>query len=394
MDDGRGQDAKSRNPTTTGGAAPEQGDILPFIRRRDYVFVRELGQGACGRTVLLRDDLINEQFVCKKYSPYDENRRPDLYQNFVREVKMLHRLYHENVVRVFNYYLYPDRFSGYILMEFINGSDVEGYLATNPERVNEVFLQAVAGFGHLEANGILHRDIRPQNVLVGADDVVKIIDFGFGKAIEKPEDFEKSVSLNWWCDPPVDFSSDVYNFSTEVYFVGKLFERIIRDNGLGQFKYTAMLERMCQRDLADRVATFSEIQRHLESDRFFEIAFTEDETASYRWFADQLEACLSRIENNTKYQEDLGKAIAAVDDAYRGFMLEEFVPDSATVISCFVRGAYRYKKKGLQVAAVKAFLQIIKSASPEKRRIIIANLYTRLDAIERYCLLPDDEIPF
>lgn len=373
---------------------PDNGDIIQFIRQHDYVFVRELGQGACGRTVLLCDDLIDEHFVCKKYCPYDEDRRPELYLNFVRETKMLHRLYHENVVRVFNYYLYPDRLSGYILMEFVDGQDVDEFLAANPERVNEVFLQAIAGFSHLEVNGILHRDIRPQNLMVGGDGIIKIIDFGFGKAIEVPEDFDKSVSLNWWCEPPEDFTNDVYDFSTEVYFVGKLFERIIQENGLDQFKYTGMLGRMCQRSPADRVSSFLEVQRHLQSERFFEIAFTEIEVASYRCLADEIEAHVPKIENDTKYQEDFEKAITAIDNAYRDFMLEEFVPDSATVASCFIRGAYRYRKKGFPVAAVKEFLQMIKGTSPEKRRIIMSNLYTRLDAIDRYRLPPDDEIPF
>ena len=43
--------------------------LVTFLRRKDYVLVKELGQGACGRTVLLRDELLDQDFVCKKYSP-------------------------------------------------------------------------------------------------------------------------------------------------------------------------------------------------------------------------------------------------------------------------------------------------------------------------------------
>ena len=44
--------------------------IVEFLRKRDYVLVKELGEGACGKTVLLHDDVLDEDFVCKKYSPY------------------------------------------------------------------------------------------------------------------------------------------------------------------------------------------------------------------------------------------------------------------------------------------------------------------------------------
>ena len=63
--------------------------IVAFLRKRDYVFVKELGQGACGRTVLLRDDVIGRQFVCKKYSPQYEEYRQELFGNFLREIKLL-----------------------------------------------------------------------------------------------------------------------------------------------------------------------------------------------------------------------------------------------------------------------------------------------------------------
>jgi len=85
--------------------------IVTFLRKRDYRFVRELGQGACGKTVLLYDEQIDEHLVCKKYAPYSEDSRQELFSGFVREVKLLHKILHHNVVRVFNYYLYPVQIS-------------------------------------------------------------------------------------------------------------------------------------------------------------------------------------------------------------------------------------------------------------------------------------------
>ena len=105
------------------------GSPITFLRKRDYVFIRVLGQGACGQTVLLRDEVIGSDFVCKKYVPFDEAHRQELYKGFLREIKLLHEVYHTNVVRVFNYYLYPDQFTGYILMEYVEAQILKSIYA-------------------------------------------------------------------------------------------------------------------------------------------------------------------------------------------------------------------------------------------------------------------------
>ena len=372
-----------------------QDKIIEFIRKRDYKLVKELGQGACGKTVLLHDDMIDEYFVCKKYCPFSETHRQELYSNFVREIKLLHQVHHANVVRVFNYYLYPNQFTGYILMEFVDGSDIEDYTKNAPEKINEVFLQVVNGFRYLEANNILHRDIRTLNLLVTNTNTVKIIDLGFGKRIEKSEDFNKSISLNWWCEPPDEFADSQYNFSTEVYFIGKLFERIIHEIGIDHFEYKSLLNRMCIRNPASRISSFFDVEKEINNNRFFEIDFNEEELQDYRNFADQLSTHITKIENGTKYKDDFNRIQNQLEDAYRSFMLEETAPDSALISRCFLNGSYYYNKAGFPVWVVREFLRLFKSVSQEKKRIIMANLHTRLDAIHRYSPSPmDDDIPF
>lgn len=288
--------------------------------------MRELGQGACGKTLLLRDDVLNEEFVCKKYSPFSESHRQELFANFLREIKLLHAIYHTNVVRVFNYYLYPDQLTGYILMEYVNGVDIDEYLGTSPEQTNEVFLQTIEGFCYLERNNILHRDIRPQNLLVRDDGTVKIIDLGFGKRVQQPIDFDKSISLNWWCDPPAEFANSVYDFRTEVYFVGKLFEKLIQEHGIDHFKYKNVLGRMCHWNPESRVQSFFDVQKEIKSDLFFEIAFTDDELACYREFAACIARHITKIESGAKYINDLDRITAQLDAVYRSCMLEELAP--------------------------------------------------------------------
>lgn len=371
--------------------------IVEFVRKKDLVFVRDLGHGACGRTVLLHDQVIDEHFVCKKFSPIHEPLRQELFRNFIREIKLLHLLNHPNVVRVFNYYLYPDQVAGYILMELIKGTDIEEYLKAHPERTSQIFLQTIDGFAHLEKHEILHRDIRPQNILVSEDGVTKIIDFGFGKRIITGSDFDKSITLNWWCDLPMEFATQTYDYSTEVYFVGKLFEKIILEAGIEQFSYKALLSRMCMISPSQRISSFAAIKQDILAGQLDEIPFLEDELAAYRDFASDLSSAISKVEQGAKYFDDAADIERKLEAAYRTVMLEKNVPTNTIVIRCFVNGSYYYSNhEFIEVDNLRRFIQLLRSCSREKKDVIISNILTRLDSVSRYQEKTgfDDDIPF
>jgi eukaryotic-like serine/threonine-protein kinase len=171
-------------------------ETIQFLRQKDFRYIMDIGQGGTGKTILLKDETIDEVFVCKKYSPYYEEDSDKYYSNFLSEIKILHTLFHNNIVRVFNYYLYPDKKTGYILMDYIKGDTISNFIVANPDRINDIFSQIMSGFLYLEENEILHRDIRPENILVTESGIVKIIDFGFGKQIVFKEDYDKSISLS------------------------------------------------------------------------------------------------------------------------------------------------------------------------------------------------------
>jgi eukaryotic-like serine/threonine-protein kinase len=236
---------------------------IQFVRTKDFKLIKEIGQGGLGKTVLLRDEIINEDFICKKYSPIFSGIAETYFDNFVEEIKLLHLLNHRNIVRVFNYYLYPEQKTGYILMEYVKGKEIHDYVKNNPQNLNEIFTQTIEGFKYLEQINVLHRDIRPQNILVSDDGIVKIIDFGFGKKIEFNEHFDKSISLNWRFSPPSEFANKIYDFKTELYFVGKLFEELIMENQIENFAFPEVLNKMITINYNDRIDSFFEISRSL-----------------------------------------------------------------------------------------------------------------------------------
>jgi serine/threonine-protein kinase len=233
--------------------------------------------------------------------------------------------------------------------------------------------------------------------MVDGDGAVKIIDLGFGKQIRKTADFDKSISLNWWCDVPEEFNAAKYDFKTEVYFVGKLFDGLVQENDLQEFKYKEILGRMCQWRTAARLPSFIEVLKNLDNDRFYEIEFEHAELSAYRAFAEALGKHITKVAKDAKYIDDAERIKISLEAAYHGAMLEETVPDAVTITRAVLNGQYFYQKVGLPVKVVRNFLQLLKTVSIEKQRIILANLWTRLDAIDRYDPNKesfDDDIPF
>ena len=369
-------------------------DIIKFIKQKDYKFIKELGQGACGKTILIKDETIDDQFVCKKYLPFDEKYRESLYKRFLDEIKILYKLNHKNIVRIFNYYMYPDFYSGYILMEYIDGVTIDTYVKQHPEMINSIFEQTIEAFTYLEQNKILHRDIRFPNIMITNSGEVKVIDFGFSKIVQKQEDNEKSISLNWWCELPNDFAMGIYDFKTEIYFIGKLFEKLVTENQIDNFAYKEYINLMIKQNYYEREESFRIIQNAMRNKLFMEMKFSEQERGFYLLFATALSNSISTIAENCNYENDAEKTIMELEKTYRKNMLEHYVQKNNTVASCFLLGGYRYKiDKKFEVDVLKNFIDFLKSSSVDKRNIILANISSRLDSITRY-VIPDDDIPF
>jgi serine/threonine-protein kinase len=362
----------------------EKDDIISFVRQRDYLFEKYLGEGGFGKTALLTDPVINELFVCKKYEPQPYVDEVEYYENFKNEIKIMHKLFHKNIVRVFNYYLYPKKITGYILMDYIDGTDIEAYISENPEEINNIFSQAIDGFSYLESNNILHRDIRPKNLLVTNDNVLKIIDFGFGKRIINDDDFEKSISLNWLYEKPLDFENHIYDFRTEIYFIGKLFESLIVEYNITGFMYNDTLKKMIIKIHDNRIKSFIDIKELIISDSYaFDDYFTRDEKELFQNFMNQVINIYSSIDANCEYN-NIDQIATELEKIYKNNVLDYEVKNITDVSRAFTKGNYRYyKNKEVNVYLLKEFIQFIKRSGTEKKNIIMLNINNRLRTIKR-----------
>ena len=214
-------------------------------------------------------------FAFKKYAPKDLDYIDENYKRFVDEIKILFTISHPNIVRVYNYYLYPEYKLGYLQMEYIDGVSIADF---EPVRKDwpEIFTETISAFEYLESNNILHRDIRPANIMIDKQENVKVIDFGFGKKLVGEDKNGRSVLLNW---PVTQLPNEtdvegIYNHQSEIYFVGKLFSRIIGED-LPSFKFKYIIDKMIQLDPRERYSKFQDISVDI-SQGVLAIKFTEE----------------------------------------------------------------------------------------------------------------------
>jgi serine/threonine protein kinase len=144
-----------------------------------YELVRPLGHGAMATVDLARDVELERNVALKRLA---ENlaRDKDLRRRFVREARLAARLAHPNVVRVFD--VGEDEGRPFIAMEYVEGETLAEVVARRgPVPAAEVAtlgVQACAGLAAAHAAGLVHRDVKPQNLLLGTDGVLKLGDFG------------------------------------------------------------------------------------------------------------------------------------------------------------------------------------------------------------------------
>jgi serine/threonine protein kinase len=150
-----------------------------------YEIVRPLGHGAMAVVDLAHDVELDRPVALKRLA---ENlaRDEELRRRFLREGRLSARLSHPNVVRVFDVGEDGDR--PFIAMEYVEGETLAELIARRgslpPAEAAELGVQACAGLAAAHAAGLVHRDVKPQNLLLGRDGVLKLGDFGIAFGAE------------------------------------------------------------------------------------------------------------------------------------------------------------------------------------------------------------------
>lgn len=375
----------------------KEGEIVDFPTNRKYEFVRALKSGGTGKTILMQDTMLNKFFVCKKYSPMQKQYEKEFYNRFIDEIKIMYAIYDINIVRIFDYYLFPEHSTGYIIMEYVEGKNIDEYFKEeDTDKINSIFVQLINAFAYLEKNNILHRDVRPENVLIDDSGTVKLIDFGFGKNVNEVGNEENSIYLNWpVSQKPEELYSGVYNSQTEIFFVGYLIKNLLAKYEMNSFKYTELLRKMIEISPQKRINSFLTIQDEISNQAMETFDFSREQKNIYRTFAEDLKNSISVIKDSLIVEKDIGIIIEKMKKVLRDNALEMYISNNYVLISCFIKSNYTYYPgKEIPVVEVKNYYNFLVSQSSEKREIILNNLYGRLNKIPVVNSMYDEELPF
>jgi len=371
------------------------GDVITFDAKKNFTFVKTLGAGGTGDTHLFKDETTNMLFAIKKYVPKDARFVDEHYSRFVDEIKILLNISHPNIVRIYNYYLYPQAKTGFLQMEYVNGICIDQY---DPMPWNksweDIFCDIIAAFEYLEKHHILHRDIRPANIMIDTNDNVKIIDFGFGKQLNGAANDENSILLNW---PATEMPNEVqlnqeYDERTEIYFVGTLFRHLLKEK-IGEFRFAHIVDKMVKINPEQRYDSFTAITADISAGVLSEIDFSETQKKCYRDFATALSSHIHHFQSKYSPKNDIAQTISDLALLIRNSSLEECIQDNSKLIGCFVTGGYTYNpSKDIPVQILKDFYGLITSLDMGKRKILFDNIFTRLSTIE--VKTEDNDLPF
>lgn len=382
------------------------GDIVQFLKQKDYMMLdNALGCGSFGKTVLLKDPFIDEIFVAKKYEPQSEDDREAFYKNFLDEIKIMYKLNHKNVVRIFNYYAYEDIHTGYIIMEHIDGVNIENFVYNYTAllekcTLNELFIQLIDGFKYIEDHGIIHRDIREGNILVDKSGVVKIIDFGIGKTFDKPEDNADSLhsEINRANSDtlPQEYSEGIYTSKTDQFYLAELLNRLMReaeDVDESDFSYHDILSKMMQKNPSERYASFAEVAEAIGKQDFSVMGINDEDREIYQVFTNAIYQSLSQFTDEQKFNNDINAFIAKVEKALADHSFETVIQANEDIISCIVSGAYRYTDNVIiECQMVRRFINWFKKCTPQSQQLILNNIIHKLSNI--IIVTTKDELPF
>ena len=157
-----------------------------------YLLLELVGSGGMGDVYAAYDPKLDRRVALKLMN--ERVASPALAARFAREAQAVARLSHSNVVAIFDAGEFGDRI--YLAMEFVEGTTLAAWLTAAPRswrEIRDVFVSAGTGLMAAHDAGLIHRDFKPQNVMVGRDGSVRVMDFGLAADVADLEDGQPTI---------------------------------------------------------------------------------------------------------------------------------------------------------------------------------------------------------
>ncbi len=219
----------AKGHVVSGGAKVAGGDPLIGRVLRGCLIDRKVGEGGMGSVYHARQ-LSLERSVAVKVLPPELARNRNFITRFEREAKSLARINHPNILHIYDFGEDQQLGIYFMIIEFVEGRDVGDLLhecyTLGQVEVLDIVRQAAMGLEQAAEKGVIHRDIKPDNLMLTKEGICKVSDFGLAKATTAEKEVTTigvRVGTPAFMSPEqcdgddVDFRSDIYNLGCTAF---------------------------------------------------------------------------------------------------------------------------------------------------------------------------------
>jgi len=229
----KSRETATHSKTSSNGAGLELAEELNEETRRKYVKGKRLGEGTYADVYLAHLATDPSSLFAIKKIKVQENYKDGLLPGIIAEVMYLRELSHPNIIALHSVFSTKDQNLNLVL-EYLPLGDLE-MLIKDTTGVNYGPADVKAWMGMLgravwfcHENFVLHRDIKPNNLLIAADGEVKLADFGLARSFADPyAPMTHNVITRWYRPPELFYRARYYSGAVDVWSMGTVFAELI-----------------------------------------------------------------------------------------------------------------------------------------------------------------------
>lgn len=198
-------------------------------RIEKYEKLDKIGEGTYGVVFKAKDTSTGEVYALKKIRLESEDE--GIPSTAIREIALLKELQHPNIVKLHDVIHTDKKLT--LVFEYLDQDlkkllDLSGNEGLDMPTIKSFLNQLLKGIAHCHKNRVLHRDLKPQNLLINREGILKLADFGLARAFGIPvKNYTHEVVTLWYRAPDILMGSKKYSTSVDIWSVGCIFAELV-----------------------------------------------------------------------------------------------------------------------------------------------------------------------